>query len=306
MTSRCSQAASRARFGRRSRSSRLGASRCDSHGPGIASLKRVRLLVLEAEHADGWNRGWHLPARMPVASACGSDRHRARRACRSPPAGPAASSILTAAASRKSSPRHIPNVEATAEVTAASVDNLKFLRDHKADLAFTTGDTLADAVNGTDAFEGTKLPLRALAVLYVNYTHVVTLGVQSDQDAGRSQRQSGLDRLAGQRRRGDGIPYARSRRHQSRDRHPEAEPRRRAGGRCVERRQDRRVLLERRAADRGAFSILRTRPASRFDCCPTTMCFRRCSEPTERRSISSGTFRRPPIRASKATSRSSR
>jgi TRAP transporter TAXI family solute receptor len=69
----------------------------------------------------------------------------------------------------------IPNVEATAEVTSASVDNLKFLRDQKADLAFTTGDMLADAVNGQDAFEGTKLPLRALAVLYVNYTHVVTL-----------------------------------------------------------------------------------------------------------------------------------
>lgn len=70
---------------------------------------------------------------------------------------------------------YVPNVEATAEVTAASVDNLKFLRDHQADLAFTTADTLADAVNGTDAFEGTKLPLRSLAVLYANYTHVVTL-----------------------------------------------------------------------------------------------------------------------------------
>ena len=70
---------------------------------------------------------------------------------------------------------HLPNVEATAEVTAASVDNLKFLRDRKADLAFTTADTLADAVNGRDVFEGAKLPLRALAVLYVNYTHVVTL-----------------------------------------------------------------------------------------------------------------------------------
>src|SRR3954447_10864498 len=57
----------------------------------------------------------------------------------------------------------IPNVEATAEVTAASVDNLKFLRDHKVDLAFTTGDALADAVNGTDAFAGTKLPIRTLA-----------------------------------------------------------------------------------------------------------------------------------------------
>ncbi|HEY7450454.1 MAG TPA: TAXI family TRAP transporter solute-binding subunit [Vicinamibacterales bacterium] len=70
---------------------------------------------------------------------------------------------------------YIPNVEATAEVTAASVDNLKFLRDRKADLAFTTADMLADAVNGTDAFEGSKLSLRALAVLYANYMQVVTL-----------------------------------------------------------------------------------------------------------------------------------
>src|SRR5688572_3382898 len=69
---------------------------------------------------------------------------------------------------------HVPNVEATAEVTAASVDNLKFLRDKKADIAFTTADTLADAVNGTDVFQGTKLPIRALAVLYHNYTHIVT------------------------------------------------------------------------------------------------------------------------------------
>jgi TRAP transporter TAXI family solute receptor len=70
---------------------------------------------------------------------------------------------------------HVPNVEATAEVTAASVDNIKFLRDKKADLAFTTADTLADAVNGTDVFQGGKVPIRALAVLYHNYTHVVTL-----------------------------------------------------------------------------------------------------------------------------------
>jgi TRAP transporter TAXI family solute receptor len=70
---------------------------------------------------------------------------------------------------------YIPNVEATAEVTAASVDNLKFLRDRKADLAFTTADTLADAINGTEAFEGQKLPLKAVAVLYANYTQVVTL-----------------------------------------------------------------------------------------------------------------------------------
>ena len=70
---------------------------------------------------------------------------------------------------------HIPNVEATAEVTAASVDNLKFLRDRKADIAFVTADTLFDAVEGRDVFTGTKLPIRALASLYENYTQLVTL-----------------------------------------------------------------------------------------------------------------------------------
>lgn len=70
---------------------------------------------------------------------------------------------------------NLPNVEATAEVTAASVDNLKFLRDGKADIAFTLADTLADAVNGRDAFEGGKVGVRTLAVLYTNYTQVVAL-----------------------------------------------------------------------------------------------------------------------------------
>ncbi|HEY3043085.1 MAG TPA: TAXI family TRAP transporter solute-binding subunit [Vicinamibacterales bacterium] len=111
---------------------------------------------------------------MLAASACGSDGPRKLRLSIATggtggvfyPYGGGIAKVIT---------EHIPNVEATAEVTAASVDNLKFLRDHKADLAFSTGDTLADAVNGTDAFAGAKLPLRALAVLYVNYTQVVTL-----------------------------------------------------------------------------------------------------------------------------------
>jgi len=68
----------------------------------------------------------------------------------------------------------IPNVEATAEVTAASVDNLKFVRDRKTDIAFTTADTLADAIQGKGAFDA-PVPIRTLAVLYMNYTHVVTL-----------------------------------------------------------------------------------------------------------------------------------
>jgi len=70
---------------------------------------------------------------------------------------------------------HLPNVEATAEVTAASVMNLRLLRDRNADLAFTTGDTLADAVEGRGVFQDGKLPIQSLASLYKNYTQIVTL-----------------------------------------------------------------------------------------------------------------------------------
>ena len=70
----------------------------------------------------------------------------------------------------------IPNVEVTAEVTAASVDNLKFLRDGKSDIAFVLADTLADALAGKAAFqEFGKVPAVSLAALYTNYTHLATL-----------------------------------------------------------------------------------------------------------------------------------
>ena len=70
----------------------------------------------------------------------------------------------------------IPGVEATAEVTAASVDNLKLIQLRKADIAFTLADTLDDAVHGRGPFEqGGAVQARSLAVLYPNYTHVVTV-----------------------------------------------------------------------------------------------------------------------------------
>jgi uncharacterized protein len=70
---------------------------------------------------------------------------------------------------------HLPDVRASAEVTSASVDNLKLIRDGKADLAFTLADTLADGVAGRGAFDGAPVPAATLAVLYSNYTHLVTL-----------------------------------------------------------------------------------------------------------------------------------
>jgi TRAP transporter TAXI family solute receptor len=67
-------------------------------------------------------------------------------------------------------------VQATAEVTAASVDNLKLIQQRKVDLAFTLADTLDSAVRGQGPFARTgAVKARALAVLYPNYTHVVTI-----------------------------------------------------------------------------------------------------------------------------------
>ena len=71
---------------------------------------------------------------------------------------------------------NLPNVQATAEVTAASVDNLKFLKDGRSDIAFTMTDTLEDAAKGQGPFkEFGAVPARSLATLYSNYLHLVTL-----------------------------------------------------------------------------------------------------------------------------------
>ena len=71
---------------------------------------------------------------------------------------------------------NLPNVEATAEVTAASVDNLKFLKQGTSDLAFTMADAAQDAVLARDEFKDFgAVPVRTLAVLYSSYAHLVTL-----------------------------------------------------------------------------------------------------------------------------------
>ena len=70
----------------------------------------------------------------------------------------------------------LPGVEATAEVTAASVDNLKFIKQGTSDLAFTMADTAQDALLGREGFAGIgAVPIRTLAVLYSSYVHLVTL-----------------------------------------------------------------------------------------------------------------------------------
>ena len=70
--------------------------------------------------------------------------------------------------------KEIPGITATAEVTGGSLDNMKLIGSGNADIAFTQVDTAVDALNGRDRFPK-KLPIRALAVMYVNLMQVVTL-----------------------------------------------------------------------------------------------------------------------------------
>jgi TRAP transporter TAXI family solute receptor len=71
--------------------------------------------------------------------------------------------------------RNIPNVEATAEVTSASVDNMRLIGAKRADLAFTLADTAYDAVNGLESFRGNPVPAVTLTPLYNNFNHLVTV-----------------------------------------------------------------------------------------------------------------------------------
>jgi TRAP transporter TAXI family solute receptor len=78
----------------------------------------------------------------------------------------------------------IPGVEATAEVTSASVDNIKLVGSGRADVAFTLGDTAADGVNGVGKFKE-KIPVRSVAVIYANKSQWVTVegsGINKMQD----------------------------------------------------------------------------------------------------------------------------
>lgn len=72
--------------------------------------------------------------------------------------------------------KYIPGVEATAEVTAASVDNLKLIHGKKSDLATVMADIAYDSYMGIGAFEAIgKVDVKAVMALYTNYFHVVTL-----------------------------------------------------------------------------------------------------------------------------------
>lgn len=71
--------------------------------------------------------------------------------------------------------RYIPGVQATAEVTPASVDNMRLIGAKRADLAFVLADTAYDALKGEAAFRGNPVPIQTLTPLYDNFNHLVTI-----------------------------------------------------------------------------------------------------------------------------------
>jgi len=70
--------------------------------------------------------------------------------------------------------KYIPNTQATAEVTSASVDNMRLIGSKRADIAFTLADTAYDAWKGEAAFRGGPLPIRTLTPIYNNFNHLIT------------------------------------------------------------------------------------------------------------------------------------
>jgi len=71
--------------------------------------------------------------------------------------------------------KYVSGMQATAEVTGGSVDNLKLIDSGKPYVGFSMADAALDAAKGEDKFKGHKVAVRTLAILYPNRMHVVTV-----------------------------------------------------------------------------------------------------------------------------------
>jgi TRAP transporter TAXI family solute receptor len=81
--------------------------------------------------------------------------------------------------------KHLPGVEATAEVTTASVDNMKLLHGNRVALVFTLPDTALEAYQGKLKGLNDKVAVRALSSIYANFMQIVALdgtGIKSVPD----------------------------------------------------------------------------------------------------------------------------
>jgi uncharacterized protein len=71
--------------------------------------------------------------------------------------------------------KYLPGVQATAEVTGGSVDNLKLIGSGQSEIGFSMADAALDAAKGQDKFKAAKVPLQTLMVLYANRMHIATV-----------------------------------------------------------------------------------------------------------------------------------
>ena len=71
--------------------------------------------------------------------------------------------------------KYVPGMQATAEVTGGSVDNLKLIGSGKSYIALSMADAGQDAYRGVDKFSGNKIAVRTLLVAYPNRMHVVSV-----------------------------------------------------------------------------------------------------------------------------------
>jgi TRAP transporter TAXI family solute receptor len=71
--------------------------------------------------------------------------------------------------------KYVPGLQATAEVTGGSVDNLKLIGSGKSEVGFAMVDAAHDAAQGLDKFKGNKVAAKTLMVLYPNRMQVVTI-----------------------------------------------------------------------------------------------------------------------------------
>ncbi|HCT80350.1 MAG TPA: C4-dicarboxylate ABC transporter substrate-binding protein [Micromonosporaceae bacterium] len=68
--------------------------------------------------------------------------------------------------------KNLTGYQATAEATGASVENIQRVVRGDSDIAFTLADAAGDAATGKGAFTAPQ-PVRAIARIYTNYTHVI-------------------------------------------------------------------------------------------------------------------------------------
>jgi TRAP transporter TAXI family solute receptor len=71
--------------------------------------------------------------------------------------------------------RHAPGVRAVAEVTGASVENVKLAHKGETVIGEVMGDVAVDGYEGLTKFKGQKYDILSMAIMYPNLLQVVTL-----------------------------------------------------------------------------------------------------------------------------------